>query len=217
MSMSNEIDFDAVLKEYRADPFNYVDLSTLHTGRIRFKVRPDQAVEGVGGTWQHQPGTLLYILTRERNPKPFFSPIKGVVSFVREDLEGSFVEAKEKIMTIRHPLKKREIIERILRQVLHSFPAPERARYFFSLEIQAKMEKDAKKPIAVKPGDEILTMSLMKRDIPVFYSGEPGIIHSVYFTPGVSVNQGEPLIGICPQEQLPLIQKIINRVKSEWE
>jgi hypothetical protein len=60
-------------------------------------------------------------------------------------------------------------------------------------------------------------MSLMKRDTPIYYTGEPGIIHSVYFKPGVSVNQGEPLIGVCAKEKLPLIQKIITHVKAEWD
>jgi len=60
-------------------------------------------------------------------------------------------------------------------------------------------------------------MSLMKRDTPVYYSGEKGVIHSVYFTPGVSVDQGAPLIGVCPAEKLPLIKKIITRVKADWD
>ena len=59
-------------------------------------------------------------------------------------------------------------------------------------------------------------MSLMKRDTPVYYTGEPGIIHSVYFKPGMSVDQGEPLLGVCPPDKLPLIETIITRVKAEW-
>jgi len=39
----------------------------------------------------------------------------------------------------------------------------------------------------------------------------------VYFKPGVSANQGEPLIGVCAKEKLPLIQKIITHVKAEWD
>ena len=60
-------------------------------------------------------------------------------------------------------------------------------------------------------------MSLMKRDTPVYYSGEEGVIHSVYFKSGISIDQGEPLIGICSREKLPLIQKVITRVKAEWD
>jgi hypothetical protein len=215
--MQQEIDFNEILSKYRSDPYDYVDIHTSHTGRIRFQVREGDAVEGPGGEWHHIKGTLLYVLERERNPKSVHSFTNGVISAIREDLEGKFVEAEEKILTIRHPLKKREIIEGILRQVLYSFNAPERAKYYFPLELQSKMDKYGQRSVSIKPGDEILTMSLMKRDIPVYYAGEPGIIHSVYFQSGVTVEQGEPLIGICATEKLPLIQKIITRVKAEWE
>ncbi|MBU0728400.1 MAG: hypothetical protein KKE17_11245 [Proteobacteria bacterium] len=215
--MEQEIDFDEVLTKYRSDPYDYVDIHTTHTGRIRFKVSKGDAVEGKSGKWTQKPGSLLFILQRERNPKSFFSSTNGEVSSIRDDLEGQFVEAGEKILTIRHPLKKKEIIESILKKVLFPFVAPERAKYFFSLETQSKIEKYGQRGVTVNPGDEILVMSLMKRDTPVYYTGEPGIIHSVYFKPGVNVDQGEPLIGVCSSEKLPLIQKIITRVKAEWE
>ncbi len=217
MSMDQEIDFDEILSKYRSDPYDYEDIYTIHTGRIRFKVKKDDVVEGTTGDYRHIPGTLLYVLQRERNPKQFHSPTNGVISFVRTDLEGCFVEAGEKIMTIRHPLTKREIIERILRRILYPFNAPERAKYFFALDLQARIDKYGQRSVTIKQGDEILTMSLMKRDIPVYYTGEPGIVHSVYFKPGVTMDQGEPLIGVCSPDKLPLIQKIITRVKAEWE
>lgn len=215
--MHDEIDFDEILAKYRSDPYGYVDMHTSHTGRIRFKVREESDVEGPSGQWHHIRGTFLYELNRERNPKRIYSSTNGIVSFIRGDLEGNFVEAGEKVLTIRHPLKKREIIEEILRKVLTPFNAPERAKYFFSLDLQNRIEKYGQRSVSIRPGDEILTMSLMKRDTPVYYTGEPGIIHSVYFKPGVSVEQGEPLIGVCPEEKLPLTQKIIDRVKAEWE
>ena len=74
----------------------------------------------------------------------------------------------------------------------------------------------SKKAVFIKPGEEIITMSLMKRDTAIYYTGEEGIIHSVYFKPGESINQGDPLIGVCAKEKLPLIQKIITHVKAEW-
>lgn len=215
--MTHDIDFDAIISQYRSDPFDYLDVHTIHTGQVRFKVGEGTNVEGPTGEWHHIRGTLLYELFREGNHKKIFSSTNGEVSHVRTDLEGKFVEAGEKIMTIRHPLKKREIIENILRQVLTPFSAPERAKYFFSLDLQAKIDKYGQRGVSINSGDEILTMSLMKRDTPVYYTGEPGIIHSVYFQPGVSVDQGEPLLGICPEERLPYIQKIITRVKAEWE
>ncbi len=215
--MSEEIDFDQILGKYHSDPFEYVDIFAEHTGTVRFLVEKGNDVEAVSGEWKHIPGTALFEITRERNPKKNTATTNGVVSEVCSELEGSFVEAGEKLMTIRHPLKKKEIIERILQEVLFIFPAPERAKYFFTLDIQSRIKKKGAREISVKPGDEIIIMSLMKRDTPVYYNGEPGVIHSVYFQPGVSVDQGAPLIGVCPTEKLPMIQKIITRVKADWD
>ncbi len=215
--MSDEIDFDEILGKYHSDPYEYVDIHASHTGVIRFLVEEGSSVAGVSGEWKHIPGTALFEITRERNPKKVTALTNGVVSFIRSELEGCFVEAGEKLLTIRHPLKKKEIIESILKEVLHIFPAPERAKYFFSLDVQSRIEKKGAREVSVKPGDEIIIMSLMKRDTPVYYSGEKGVIHSVYFKPGVSVDQGAPLIGVCPTDKLPLIKKIITRVKADWD
>lgn len=217
MKHEEAIDFDELLAQYRSDPYSYVDVRTIHTGEVNFAIVEGDMVEGPGGEWQHIPGTLLYRIERERNKKQIHSASNGVVSWVNTELDGAFVEAGEKIITIRHPLKKKEIIDRLLRKVLCPFKAPERAKYFFSLDIQARIEKFGQRSVSIKPGDEVFTMSLMKRDIPVYYEGDPGIIHTVYFQPGISVDQGEPLVGICASDTLPLIQKIINRVKAEWE
>jgi len=214
--MYDDINFEEIINKYRSDPYDYEDVLTPHTGRVKFIVNEGVTVDGPSGKWHHHPGTLLYILNRENNPKPVHSHTNGVVTSLREELEGQFVEAGEKLMTIKHPLKKREIIESILQNVLYLFRAPEKAKYFFSLDIQARIEKKGEKAVYIQPDEEILTMSLMKRDTPIYYTGEAGIIHSVYFKPGVSINQGEPLIGVCPREKLPLIQKIITHVKAEW-
>ncbi len=215
--MHDDLDFDAILNQYRQDPYSYVDIHTMHTGQVRFLVREGDTVEGPSGTWHHIPGTVLFNLVRERNTKPIHSPSNGVISYVNTEVDGCFVEAGEKVITIRHPLKKKEIIDRMLRRVLTPVTAPERAKYFFSLDIQARIDKFGQRSVMIRPGDELFTMSLMKRDIPVCYEGEPGIIHTVYFKPGVSVEQGAPLVGVCSEETLPVIQKIINRVKAEWE
>ncbi|MCF8056327.1 MAG: hypothetical protein K9K37_06780 [Desulfocapsa sp.] len=215
--MSDEIDFDEILGKYHSDPYEYVDIFAEHTGKIRFLVEGGSSVEAVSGEWKHIPGTPLFEITRERNPKKITATTNGVVSFIAGELEGRFVEAGEKLMTIRHPLKKKEIIEAILKEVLYIFPAPERAKYFFSLDVQSRIEKKGAREVSVKPGDEIIIMSLMKRDTPVYYSGEKGVIHSVYFKPGISVDRGAPLIGVCPFEKLPLIQKVITRVKADWD
>jgi biotin carboxyl carrier protein len=215
--MSNEIDFDEILGKYHSDPYEYVDIHATHTGKIRFLVKKGDDVDAITGEWKHIPGTALFEITREKNPKKVTAMTNGVVSTLCEELEGKFVEAGEKLMTIRHPLKKKEIIESILKEVLHIFPAPERAKYFFSLDVQSRIDKKGAREVSVKPGDEIIIMSLMKRDTPVYYNGVQGVIHSVYFKPGVSVDQGAPLIGVCPADKLPLIKKIINRVKADWD
>lgn len=212
-----EIHFDEVISKYRNDPFDYIDVYSIHAGQVRYLVNEGDEVDGMSGEWKHIPGTGLYEITRERNSKVITSKTNGTVSELRKELEGEFVEAGEKLMTIRHPLKKKEIIESILQEVLYLFPAPERARYYFAMDVQSRIDQKGARSVFIKPGDEIITMSLMKRDTPVFYNGEPGIIHSVYFKPGDTIDQGIPLIGICAEEKLPLIQKIITRVKAEWE
>ncbi|CAG37816.1 hypothetical protein [Desulfotalea psychrophila] len=215
--MSNEIDFDELLAKYHSDPYDYVDIYAIHTGLVKFQVGVGDEVDAPSGQWLQVPGTPLYEINRERNPKKVAAATNGIVSEVHAELDGQFVEAGEKLLTIKHPLKKKEIIENILKEVLYLFPAPESAKYFFSLDIQARIDKKDQKAVVVEPGEEIITMSLMKRDTPVCYTGERGVIHSVYFKPGVSVAQGEPLIGICPTEKLPLIEKIITKVKADWD
>ena len=217
MPSNQEIHFDEILGQYRSDPYNYVDMHTVHTGTVRFLVEEGAEVEGASGEWMHKPGTRLYEMNRERNTKIITSKTNGTISSVCSELDGQFVEAGEKLLTIRHPLKKKEIIEGILQEVLFLFEAPERARYYFSLDIQSRIDQKGARAVFVQPGDEIFTMSLMKRDTPVYYSGEPGIIHSVYFTPGDSIDQGQPLIGVCAEDKLPVVQRVITRVKAEWE
>jgi hypothetical protein len=189
----------------------------VHAGLVRFLVDDGAEVCGISGEWNHIPGSGLYEITRERNPKVITSKTNGNVSFLNKEVEGKFVEAGTKLLTIRHPLKKKEIIEAILQEVLYLFSAPERARYYFSMDIQSRIDQKGARSIVINPGDEIITMSLMKRDTPVFYDGDAGILHSVYFSPGDSVDQGVPLLGVCPEEKLAVVQKIITRVKAEWE
>ena len=217
MPAQQEIHFDEIISRYRSDPYDYVDVRSVHTGTIRFLVEENSGVDGISGEWHHKPGTPLYEIERERNIKVVTSQTNGTVSAVSRELDGQFVEAGEKLLTVRHPLKKKEIIEAILQEVLFLFTAPERARYYFALDVQSRIDQKGARSVSIQPGDEIITMSLMKRDTPVFYTGEPGIIHSVYFKPGDSVEQGAPLIGVCAKDKLPLVQKVITRVKAEWE
>lgn len=215
--MSNKIDFDEIIGKYKTDPYHYVDVLAVHTGRVQFKVVNGDEVNAPSGEWQQIPGTPLYEINRERNPKLIAAQTNGTIMDIRSELDGQFVEAGAKLLTIRHPLKKKEIIESILKEVLYLFPAPETAKYFFALDVQSRIDKKGARSVTIENGDEIITMSLMKRDTPVYYKGEGGVIHSVYFKPGVSVPQGEPLIGVCAPDKLPLIQKIITRVKADWD
>ncbi len=215
--MQQEVHFDEIINRYRSDPYDYVDIFAIHTGTVRFLVDEGSMIQGPSGAWKHIPGTALYEINRERNPKVITSQTNGQVASINKHLDGRFVEAGEKLLTIRHPLKKKEIIEAILQEVLYLFPAPERARYYFAMDIQSRINQKGARSVFIQPGDEVIIMSLMKRDTPVYYDGEPGIIHSVYFKPGESKNQGDPLFGVCAQEKLPLVQKIITRVKAEWE
>jgi biotin carboxyl carrier protein len=215
--MSQEIDFDEILAKYRSDPYSYIDITAPHTGVVKFLVEKGNGVEAPSGEWNHIPGTPLFLIIRERNEKKITAPINGIVSEIRFEFQDQFVEAGEKLLTIRHPLKKKDIIEAILKEVLYLFPAPETAKFFFSMDIQSRIDQKGAGGVTIKPGDEAFTMSLMKRETPVYYSGEEGVIHSVYFKPGVSVSQGQPLIGVCRADKLPLIQKVITRVKAEWD
>ncbi len=199
----DEIDYEHILREYRSDPYGYVDIFSSHTGQIRFHVRLDDKVEGTTGKWHHIPGTQLFTFAGNGTTSRYIPPPTGLSPLSGTIWKASLSRLAKRSITIKHPLKKREIIEQILRQVLLPFPAPERAEYFFSMEIQARIEKFGQRSVSIKPGDELFTMSLMKRDTPSLLPGPPGIIHSVYFQPGISVSQGDPLIGICPPDKMP--------------
>lgn len=212
----SEIDLDQLLHQYRENPYEVFRIESPHTGWVSFMTTDETKVEGPKGTWLHMPGTLLYMLERERNRIPVYAHINGLITELQVSLNRMFVEANTYLMSIRHPMTKDEVIDKILKEVLVTFNAPERAKYFFPPEIASKLEKKKQGAVLVRPGDEILIMSLMKRDTPLVYQGEPGIIHTVYFQPNVSVNQGEPLLGICPPGKLNYIRKIVQKIQNEW-
>lgn len=212
-----DINLNDLLRQYRSDPFEYYRVETPHTGLVSFKVAEGQEVAGPSGQWLHRPGTLLYVLDRERNAKRIYANLSGKVVEIQSHLEGQFVEAGEVLLSIRHRLAKEEIIDRILKQVLYVFAAPQRARYFLSQEIATKLEEGGSCEVTIQPGDEALTMSLMKRDTLMQYEGVVGVIYKVYFQSGQIVEQGASLLGICPPEKLPYVQKVIQRIRTEWE
>jgi hypothetical protein len=61
---STEIRFDEIISRYRSDPYDYVDMHAIHTGKVRFLVEEGSEVQGVSGEWKHIPGTPLYDINR---------------------------------------------------------------------------------------------------------------------------------------------------------
>ena len=102
------------------------------------------------------------------------------------------------------------------KKALHLFVAPERAKYYFTPEVDKKIRAADSQSVAVREGMELLIMSRMKREVPLTYCGPAGVIYAVYFTYNENIDAGAPLIGVCPQDQLPAIQEVIMRVQTEW-
>ncbi|WP_319466263.1 biotin/lipoyl-containing protein [uncultured Pseudodesulfovibrio sp.] len=207
-----------LLDKVKASPYREIEIRAPHTGVVEFAgLKKGDQVHGREGEYQEKPGTLLGHLTREKNKKPIYAPEKGEVESVRSELEGQFVEAGELLVTIKHFLTRKEVIELILQEALFLFRAPERAKYYFVPEVDQKLKVSGKRSVKVHEGMEIMIVSRMKRETPLSYSGPDGIIYSVYFGRGDNVDEGEPLIGICPEDQLTVIQDVVARIQSEWE
>lgn len=207
-----------MLEELKASPYEEIEIVTPHTGVVEFVgLKPGDRVLGPGGKWNEKPGTLLANITREKNKKPICATQKGEVKDIVEGLQGQFVEAGVRLLTIRHFLSKEEVIARILKKALHLFCAPERAKYYFVPEVDAKIKAGGEQSVKLKDGMEMFIVSRMKRETPLSYSGPEGIIYAVYFQQGDNVDGGQPLIGVCQESQLTLIQDVVNRVQGEWE
>ena len=207
-----------LLEELKASPYEEIEIKTPHTGVVQFVgLVPGDRVSGPSGKWHERPGTLLAHLTREKNKKPICATQKGQVMDIRAELQGVFVEAGVRLMTIRHFLSKEEVISRILKKALHLFIAPERAKYYFVPEIDAKIKAGGEQSVKVREGLEMFIVSRMKRETPLAYTGPEGIIYAVYFTHDQNVDIGQPLISVCPEDQMDVIRDVVNRVQSDWE
>ena len=212
------INIKELLDEVKASPYREIVIAAPHTGVVEFAgLKKGDMVHGKGGDFLEKPGTLVAHLTREKNKKPITAPEKGEVESIRSELEGTFVEAGEPLLTIKHYLTRTEVIEMILQEALYLFRAPERAKYYFVPEVDQKLKVSGKRSVKVQEGMEMLIVSRMKRETPLSYSGPEGIIYSVYFSRGDNVDEGEPLIGVCPEDQLDAIQDVVARIQSEWE
>jgi len=211
-------DVKAILEEIKASPFEEVEVLAPHCGTVRFKdVTKGTRVLGPSGKWREKPGTLLATLERERNPRPITCHRKGVVEVVHTHLDGKFVESGAPLMVLRHFLTKEEVTQAILKKVLHLFAAPERAKYYFAPEADKKVKATGCQTLKVKDGMDLFIVSRMKREKPLAYSGPEGIVYAVYFSHDQNVDAGQPLISVCPENQMDVIRDVVNRVQSDWE
>ena len=211
------IDISALLDEIKASPYREIVITAPHTGRVTFAgLKTGDKVLGPPGQGQENPAPQLATLERERNPKPICTPEKGEISELHSELEGCFVEAGTPLAVLRHMLTREEVQRAILQKALHLFRAPERAKYYFTPEVDKKIRASDAHSVAVRDGMELLIMSRMKREVPLHYTGPDGVIYAVYFKYSENMDTGAPLIGVCPQDQLPAIQDVIMRVQTEW-
>ena len=134
---------------------------------------------------------------------------------MHSELEGCFVEAGTPLAVLRHMLTREEVQRAILQKALHLFRARAGQILFHARSGQKIRASDAHS-VAVRDGMELLIMSRMKREVPLHYTGPDGVIYAVYFKYSENMDTGAPLIGVCPQDQLPAIQDVIMRVQTEW-
>ena len=93
---------------------------------------------------------------------------------------------------------------------------PDGKTYSKIREVDKKIRAADAHSVMVRDGMELMIMSRMKREVPLHYSGPEGVIYAVYFKYNENIDAGAPLIGVCPQDQLPAIQDVIMRVRTEW-
>lgn len=211
------LDVTALLDEIKASPYEEIQIVAPHTGRVTFaSLKEGDRVVGPQGTWKEKPGTLLATIDRERNPKPLSAPQKGEVCALHHELEGQFVEAGTPLVTLRHFLTRDEVQAIILKRALHPFLAPERAKYYFTPDVDKKIRASGSRAVTVSEGMELFIMSRMKREVPLMYSGPTGVIYAVYFKLTENVDADQALIGVCPPDQQDVIGKVVMRVQTEW-
>ena len=212
------LDVSRLLETIKASPYEEMVISSPHTGVVKLAdIKEGDKVSGPGGAWKEKPGALLASIVRERNTRPITSAQKGVISDIRRDLENCFVEAGTPLLTLRHFLSKDEVLQIILRQALHLFLAPERAKYYFTPAVDLKVKVSGSTSVTVAEGMELFIMSRMKRETPLYYLGPEGVIYAVYLVHNQNMEAGQPLIGVCPQDRLREIEEVVLRVQTEWE
>lgn len=210
-------DVTSLLEEMQASPYEELRICAPHTGIVTFaNIAVGKRVHGPHGTWLEKPGTLCLTIERERNPKPIYAPQKGEICTLNSEFEGKFVEAGTHLATLRHFLTKAEVQSAILKRALHPFCAPERAKYYFTPDVDKKIRASGSKAVTVQAGMELFIMSRMKREAPLHYEGPSGRIYAIYFKHTDNIDAGQALIGVCPPEQLSAIEEVVMRVQTEW-
>jgi len=211
------VDISSLLEAIKAEPYTDISIVAPHCGVVSFAgLKAGDRVSGPSGEWKEIPGTRLAVITRENNPKPLATAEKGVVQSLRSDLEGTFVEAGTELVSLRHYLSRDEVVRILLRKTLCLFHAPERAKYYFMPEIDKKVKISGSRSVTVQNGMELFIVSRMKRETPLCYQGPEGVIYAVYFSQNQNVEAGGPLIGVCPPDQLAIMEEVIARVQMEW-
>ncbi len=211
-------ELNLLLQKFRANPYKIYPVFTPHTGYIKeFKVKEGDLVKGPTGKWLEKPGSPLFILEREKNTKIIRAQISGIVQNLKMEFLNKFVEAESCVLEIKHQLSQEEIISEILLSALYIIKAPETARYVLSPSLALKLEKEGIGKVKVKTGDELLIMTFMKRETPIYLSQEGDfVIYRLYFTPFQLIQKDQPLIGLCLEEKLPYLEKIVKKIKKEW-
>ncbi|CAM2059557.1 conserved hypothetical protein [Desulfovibrionales bacterium] len=212
------LDITKLLDEIKAFPYREVEILTPHTGLVEFVgLALGAKVTGPSGIYMEIPGTTIAFIERERNKKPIRAVEKGEVVALRAELTGRFMEAGVSLARIRHYLSKKEVLKIILNHVLFLFRAPERAKYYFTPEVDLKVKASGQKTVWVQDGMELFIVSRMKREVPLLYHGPEGVIYAVYFQNNVNVDTNDPLISVCPPEQFSLIEDLVARIQTEWK
>lgn len=211
------IDISGVLEEIKASPYRDIVIASPHSGVVAFaKIKLGDKVEGPCGQWKEKKGAKIATIERERNPKDIFAHEKGEIVKLNTELEGKFVEAGTPLAVLRHLLTRSEVERMILQKSLYLFRAPERAKYYFTPEVDKKIRASDANSVTVREGMELMIMSRMKREAPLRYSGPDGVIYAIYFKYNENMDAGAPLIGVCPRDQLAAIQDVVMRVQTEW-
>lgn len=212
------LDISKLLEEMKQAPFTEVNITSPWSGLVTFSdIKEGDSVHGPLGTWKEIPGTSLATIERERNPKLLCAPEKGRIKTIHRQFEQCFVEAGTTLLTLQHFLTKDEVLQIILKRALNLFMAPEKAKYYFTPEVDKKIKASGHRSVKVQDGMELFIMSRMKREAVLNYTGPEGLIYAVYFAYNENVDAGLPLIGVCPEEQMAEIEDVVARVHSEWE